>query len=217
MKHRAIPHHPCSYAHRQALGKPQCTKYEQRKSLFFPARQHQPRHMKGAQGVQRYHEESLSQDFVTLHQLHVTVRAHQPDIPDAVRYTADQQHGVAFNGFFSDTGRPLHSPSGPHICFRQAKKTSEFGGNSEAFHFSIIIESKVYSKRPSRDLLTQMCSTRASTVVDVGMLTVLWVRGVNIFSLDLDQVEDGAHAMPLQVLVKHQTVRFRKLFSCWRP
>ena len=123
MKHRAIPHHPCSYAHRQALGKPQCTKYEQRKSLFFPARQHQPRHMKGAQGVQRYHEESLSQDFVTLHQLHVTVRAHQPDIPGAVRDTADQQHGVAFNGFFQTQVAPCTAPVGRTSVFDRPKKS----------------------------------------------------------------------------------------------
>ncbi len=125
---------------------------------------------------------------------------------------------AAFNGLFSDIGPPLHSPCGPHICFRQAKKkASEFGGNSEAFHYSIIIESKVYSKQPSRDLLTQMCSTRTSTVVDVGMLTVLWVRAVNIFSVDLDQVEVGAQSMLLKILVKPVTVRFRKLFLFRQP
>jgi hypothetical protein len=62
-----------------------------------------------------------------------------------------------------------------------------------------------------------MCSTRTSTVVDVCMLTVLWVREINIFSVNLDQVEDGAQSMLLKVLVKPETVRFRKLFSFRQP
>jgi hypothetical protein len=39
----------------------------------------------------------------------------------------------------------------------------------------------------------------------------------HFFSVNLDQVEDGAQSMLLKVLVKPETVRFRKLFSFRQP